>query len=211
MPKFPEPPTVSVLRTIEPDLRQLVQGTRLWRMYFRAGRYPSVWYEFRRFGPLSTARFDHHEPDAAGHPWAQERAILYAALQGPTCMAEVFQSTRIIDRYARSPWLVAFTTTRDLVLLDLCRTFPTRAGASMAINTGPRPRAQRWARAFYEAYEIDGVIYPSSMYGNEPAVALFECSQNALPRTPGFHRALADPALQRRLVATAREIRYDWL
>jgi len=42
-------------------------------------------------------------------------------------------------------------------------------------------------------------------------VALFERSQNALPRTPGFHRALADPALQRRLVATARDIRYDWL
>jgi RES domain len=151
MPKFPEPPTVNILRSIKPDLRQLAQGTSLWRVYFRAGRYPSVWYEFRRFGPLSTARFDHHEPDAAGNPWSQERAILYAALQGPTCIAEVFQSTRIIDRHARSPWLVAFSTTRDLVLLDLCSTFPTRAGASMAINTGPRPRAQRWARAFYEA------------------------------------------------------------
>jgi RES domain len=138
MPKFPEPPMVNILRSIKPDLRQLAQGTSLWRVYFRAGRYPSVWYEFRRFGPLSTARFDHHEPDAAGNPWSQDRAILYAALQGPTCIAEVFQSTRIIDRHARSLWLVAFSTARDLVLLDLCSTFPTRAGASMAINTGPR-------------------------------------------------------------------------
>ncbi len=211
MPKFPAHPLVNVLHTIEPDVRRLAQGTSLWRVYFRAGRYPSVWYGFRRFGPLSTARFDHHEPDAAGNPWAQDRAILYAALHGPTCIAEVFQSTRIIDRHARSPWLVTFSTTRELALLDLCTTFPTRAGASMAINTGPRPRAQRWARAFYDAYEIDGVIYPSSMYGNEPAVALFERCQNALPRTPELHRALADSALQHRIAATAHEIGYDWL
>lgn len=211
MPKFPESPPVNLLRTIEPDIRRLSAGTSLWRVYFRAGRNPSVWYGYRAFGPLSTARFDHHAPDAEGHPWAQDRAILYAALHGPTCIAEVFQSTRIIDRHARTPWLVEFTTTRELALLDLCATFPTRVGASMAINTGPRPRAQRWARTFYDAYEIDGIIYPSSMYGNEPAVALFERCQNALPRTPGFHRALADPALQRRIAATAHEIGYDWL
>ncbi len=81
----------------------------------------------------------------------------------------------------------------------------------MAINTSPRPRAQRWARAFYDAYEIDGIIYPSSMYGNAPAVALFERCQNALSSTPTFHRALADPALQHRIVLTAQDIGYDWL
>lgn len=81
----------------------------------------------------------------------------------------------------------------------------------MAINTGPRPRAQRWARAFYDAYESDGMIYPSSMYGNAPAVALFERCQHALSRTPSFHRALAAPALQHRIAATAHEIGYDWL
>jgi hypothetical protein len=123
----------------------------------------------------------------------------------------VFQSTRIIDRHSRTPWLVQFTTTRELSLLNLCHTFPTRVGASMAINTGPRPRAQRWAKAFYEAYEVDGMIYPSSMYGNQPAVALFERSQDALPHAPQFHRALADPALQHRIIATANEIRYAWL
>ena len=212
MPKFPDPPPVNHFRLIEPDIRRLSAGTSLWRVYFRAGRYPSVWYDYRAFGPLSTARFDHHEPNPDGTPWTQEPAILYAALNGPTCIAEVFQSTRLLDRHSRSPWLVEFAPTRDLTLLDLCTTFPTRIGASMAINTGPRPRAQRWARRFYEAYdEIDGIIYPSSMYGNEPAVALFERCQTALPRLPGFHRALADPALQRRLAVTAHEIGYDWL
>lgn len=211
MAKFPNPPPASTLRTIEPDIQRLVPGTLLWRVYFRAGRYPSAWYGFRAFGPLNTARFDHHNADAKGNPQTQNRAILYAALHGPTCLAEVFQSTRIIDRHARSPWLVAFATTRELTLLDLRTTFPTRAGASMAINTGSRSRAQRWAQTFYDAYEIDGVIYPSSMYGNQPAVALFERCQDTLPRTPEFHRALADPALQRRISATAREIGYDWL
>ena len=210
MPKFPDPPPVSSLRTIEPDIQPLAAGTSLWRVYFRAGRYPSVWYKYRGFGPLSTARFDHHLPNSEGNPWDQDRAILYAALQGPTCLAEVFQSTRIIDRHSRSPWLVEFTTMRDLALLNLSTTFPTRVGASMAINTGPRPRAQRWARAFYEAYEIDGILYPSSMYGNAPAVAFFERCQSALPRTPGFHRALADPVLHGRIAATAHEIGYDW-
>jgi hypothetical protein len=141
----------------------------------------------------------------------QDRAIMYAALLGPTCLAEVFQSTRIIDRHSRAPWLVQFTTTRVLALLNLCSIFPTRVGASMALNTGPRPRAQRWAKAFYEAYDVDGIIYPSSMYGNQPAVALFERARDALPRSPSFHRALADPALQRRIAATADEIGYDWL
>jgi hypothetical protein len=211
MPKFPESPPVDTLRAIEPVVLLLAQGTGLWRAYFRGGRHPGVWYEFRAFGPLSTARFDHHAPDSRGNPCVQDRAIMYAAMQGPTCLAEVFQSTRIIDRHSRTPWLVQFTTTRELVLLNLCSTFPTRVRASTGINTGPRPRAQRWAKAFYEAYDVDGILYPSSMYGNQPAVALFERSRDALPRTPGFHRALADPALQRRIAATADEIGYAWL
>ncbi len=76
MPKFPEPPPLHVLHAIEPDIRHLAPGTSLWRVYFRAGRYPSVWYDFRAFGPLSTSRFDHHHPDAQGNPQVQDRAIL---------------------------------------------------------------------------------------------------------------------------------------
>ena len=37
MPKFPDPPSVDVLRAIEPDLQLMAQGTILWRIYFRAG------------------------------------------------------------------------------------------------------------------------------------------------------------------------------
>jgi len=32
----------------------------------------------------------------------------------------------------------------------------------MAIGTGPRPRAQRWSRAIYDAYpDLDGLYYLS--------------------------------------------------
>ena len=43
----------------------------------------------------------------------------------------------------------------------------------MAINTGHRGRARAWARTFYDAYPtLHGLYYPSSMNGNEPAIAL---------------------------------------
>ena len=48
--------------------------------------------------------------------------------------------TRVIDRTAHDPWLVAFELLQPLNLLDLTGVWPTRAGASMALNTGPGPR-----------------------------------------------------------------------
>lgn len=79
----------------------------------------------------------------------------------------------------------------------------------MAITTGPRPRAQRWSRAIYEAYaESQGLLYPSSMHGNSPAVALYERALPALPPVPIFHRPLRDPALLPVLKKVARELGY---
>jgi len=134
---------------------------------------------------------------------------LYAATHGPTCFAEVFQDTRVIDRTAKDPWLAGFGLRRSVRLLNLTGSWPTRAGASMAINTGPRPRAQRWSRAIYEAYpKGQGLAYPSSMYGNFPAVALYERGLPALPPAPIFHRPLRDPALLPVLKRVARELGY---
>lgn len=135
--------------------------------------------------------------------------IFYCAEHGPTCLAEVFQDVRVIDRSARDPWLVGFSLVRDVALLDLTGTWPTRAGASMAINSGPRPRAQRWSQAIYEAYpDLEGIYYPSSMHANRPAIALYERALTALPRAPVFHRPLADPALLSVLRHAARELGY---
>lgn len=197
MPKFPEPPAVAVLQQVKPDIKVLRVVTVVWRVYFRGGTHPTLWWVFRQFGPID-GRFDQQLPDANGNPCLQDRAILYAALQGPTCLAEVFQDSRVIDRRARNPWLVAFRLRQKLQLLDLTGTWPTRAGASMAINTGSRLRAQRWARVIYDAYPtLHGLYYPSSMHANQPVIALYERAKDtgALPARPLFHRSLSDPSL----------------
>lgn len=162
----------------------------------------------RAFGP-TTARFDHHLPDPAGEPWDQTRAIQYVALDGLTPLAEVFQDTRVIDRTARSSWLVAYELAEDLALLDLTGTYPTRAGASMLINCGSRPRARAWSRAFYDAYPpIQGLYYGSCLHKNSPSIALYERAAGAIPAHPSLHRALSDKALRLTLRNAAATLNY---
>ncbi len=204
MAKFPEPPPFEVLAKVPLETRQVPAGQVLWRLYFRGGLHPTFWNTFRAFGPTE-ARFDHHLPP----PRLQIRRILYGALEGPTCLAEVFQDARVIDRAARDPWLVGFELIRPLILLDLSGVWPTRAGASMSLSTGPRPRARRWALATYEAYpEVQGLFYPSSMHGNRAAVCLWERGAGAMPPMPVFHRPLLDPALLPVLNRVARNLGY---
>jgi len=167
--KFPEPPDPESLASISPEKKVLGAGTILWRIYFQSGKHPTSWNRFRDFGP-TTARFDHQLAPAR----RQSRKILYAAENGPTCFAEVFQETRVIDRARSTPWLVAFALGRAVTLLDLTGAWPTRAGASTAIQ---------------------GLWYCSSMDANRVAVALYERAGSAVPARPVFHRALSDAAL----------------
>ena len=201
MAKLPvPPPKLSLAATVV----TLGAGTRLFRVYHAAGPHPATWNGFRHFGP-TTSRFDHHDPP----PHLQARGILYAASDPTTCLAEIFQATRVIDRAAAAPWLVAFDLTRTLSLLDLTGAWPTRAGASMVINSGPRPRVRLWSRAIYASYpRVDGVLYASSMHANQPAVALYECAGRALPVAPVFHRALMDPAVRPRIDGAATRLGY---
>ena len=210
MPKFPEPPPVAELRRLPAAEKILDRGALLWRVYRRGGPHPTLWQMFRHFGPLN-GRFDHHLPDDAGKPRIQERGIYYAAADLATCLAEVFQDTRAIHRNAADqPWAVGFELAAPVRLLDLTDTWPTRAGASMALSSGPRPRARRWSRAIYDAYpEIQGLYYPSSMHAHRPMISLWERSREALPEHPLFHRALNDPALLVGLDRAATDIGYD--
>lgn len=204
VPKFPEPPSAAAWVETSPERRILPSGFLLWRLYFRGGKHPTLWDVFRSYGP-TRSRFDHHLPPAS----LQERSIFYGAEHGSTCLAEVFQESRIIDRASRKPWLVALRLGRDLELLDLTGDWPTRAGASMAINSGPRPRAQRWSRAIYDAFPtVDGLYYSSSMAANRPALALYERAVSAMPSAPAFHRPLSDPALLTLLRNVARDLGY---
>jgi len=135
--------------------------------------------------------------------------ILYAATEIATCLAEFFQDTRTVSREAEEPCLVGFQLRLGIVLLDLTGVWPTQAGASMAINSGPRSRSRLWSQAAYEAYpEVQGFYYASSMHANKPAFALFERARPALAPTPIFNRPLSDPALLGDLDRTAQILRY---
>ncbi len=204
--KLPSPPATDVLQArLRPeDLATVPLGTELWHIYKRGGDYPVDWDGLRHFGPID-ARYDHHRPP----PRPQDRGILYLATLIGTCAAEVFQATREIDRTCNQPWLVAHAATRDLTLLDLTGAWPTRVGASMVINDGPRALTRRWSSAVYDAYpEIDGLLYTSSMYKHERCIALYERGRDSLPRHPSFNRPLTDPGLFDVLAAVADEVAY---
>jgi hypothetical protein len=193
--KLPEPPPVAELRRIGVETAVLPAGTRLYRIYSRGGRHPTAWGRMRHYGPVGTARFDHHLEPAQ----MQKRGILYAALGSDavvTCVAEAFQEGRLVDTRRDDPWLACFALAEDVPLLDLAGKWPTRAGASANVNSGPRPRCRRWSRAVHEAYpDLWGLLYASPMNGGEPAVALYKRAVGAMPRSPVFNRPLSDPAL----------------
>jgi hypothetical protein len=98
---------------------------------------------------------------------------------------------------------------RSVRLLDLTGGWPTRAGASQAIASGPRGRAQAWARAIYEAYPaVEGLWYPSSMHGGPTALVLFERAEDALPAAPEVAIPLSHPGLLPDLVRAADVLGY---
>jgi hypothetical protein len=157
------------------------------------------------------SRWDHHLPDVDGRSHTQARGIYYAAADAKTCLAEVFQVTRRIDRVFQAPWLVVFETTAKLMLLDLTGEFATRMGASMAIHSGSRGRARGWARDLYEAFpDMQGILYAASMHGGRPAMALNErmLRSNPFPAHPLFNRALADDVMLDPLKAAASDLGY---
>jgi hypothetical protein len=169
-----------------------------------------TWNEFRHFGPLNF-RWDHHRPNSAGEPLEQERGIYYAAADARTCLAEVFQATRRIDRVYQAPWLVVFKLGVSLALLDLTGEFATRADASMAVHSGSRARARGWARDFYEAFPAAQVIlYASSRHAGKPAFALNEraLAGPLFPAHQELHRALADDVLLDPLKHAAQALGY---
>ena len=118
----------------------------------------------------------------------------------------------MIDRFADTPALVAFRITRDLQLLDLTGAWPTRAGASMAINSGSRALARHWSRAIYSAYtQIEGLRYASSMNANQPAFALYERTRSSLPAVAAIDLPLTTPGLAAMLAAAAIRFSYALL
>lgn len=209
MAKLPSSPSPDALRDLLPfqegELVVVRAGALLWRIYSAGGPFPTRWNAFRRHGPVVTSRFDHHLPP----PRVQERGISYSTDQIDTCVAEYFQDTRTIERHRRAPALVGFELAQDLELLNLRGRWPTRAGGSMKINSGPRSTARAWSQSIFSAYPtVKGLLYASSMHANAPAYALYERAQGAMPVRPVFHRPLSDPALLGPLATASRKLGY---
>lgn len=205
MAKLPPPPPPEALAELGPDMVALAPHTVLWRIAPTAGEHVLAWNVMRGYGP-TTARFDPHPPPPG--EGSGER-VLYLALAVQTCVAEVFQDTRVVNRRRRAPYLTGFRPRRTLGLLDLAGTWPTRAGASQALNSGPTELSRAWARAIRAAFPaLDGLWYPSSMNGNEPSVALFAPAADALPDEPLISVPLAHPGLAEALAAAAQAVGY---
>jgi hypothetical protein len=184
---------------------------RLWRVYRQGGAYPSGWSDFRFDGPTGS-RFDHHVPPRRH----QDRGILYAASQRSTdaaalnsALAEVFQDTRTIDPYDRSPWLAGFVVTATLRLLHLGSGWMTRAGGNAALTSGGRRVAQEWSRKIHADVDVDGLWYPCATYPPGRAVALYERAAEQVPAHPVFHRPLSDPGLRVPLRHAGEDLGYD--
>jgi hypothetical protein len=184
----------------------LTEGTSIWRVYRTMGGHPGNWSTFRRYGPVGTGRFDHHEPPAHDDP---VRGILYGALDAPAAVVEAFQDGRLIDRFHDAPWLACFALELDAPTLDLRGAWSTRAGASRAIASGPRGRARAWSREMYAAYaSVVGLTYASAMAGTSTNVALYERAAASIPAHPRLHIPLSHPGLESALNRIAQRFGY---
>jgi RES domain len=136
------------------------------------------------------------------------RAILYAAADPTTAVAEVFQEHRVIDRMSLAPELAAFTRTGRLVLLDVSpqSMWSIQAGAAAAMQFGDTDLCQPWSRAAYEDYpNIHGLAYLSTMTGRR-AYALYERAQPLLSSNPMMRRRLAANSLVDHLRSIAHDL-----
>ena len=180
----------------------------LWRVHRTEGEHVLPWNTLRTYGPLPSMRWD---PHPGPHPTSGTEAVLYAAADVATSLAEVYQTTRVIDTRAGAPTLTAWQPQRRLRLLDLSGTWLLRNTASTALLTAPRSTCRRWARAIYTTWpELDGLYVPSTMTGR-PNIVLWNAAADSIPAMPAFSRPLAHPLVWSITHAAAAEIGYHIL
>lgn len=195
--RCPVPPTV--LPALRPG--DVLSWTEpLLRIYSSAGPYAVTWNDFRRFGPVSTMRFDHHPPPPRVH---SVRGVSYLAGAGPgvdpfeVAVLERFQHG-IVDTATGAPRFALWEPRRALRLLDLSgSTWLARAGGNTALMSGARGTARAWARQIYQEYysDIDGLVWSSSVLPPGRSLVLFEQARSALPASPDSDRPLSEPFL----------------
>ena len=201
-PKAPRTPPEQLIR--EPDDSAEYTGT-LWRVHRTEGEHVLAWNKLRSYGPLPSMRWD---PHPGLQPSSGDECVLYAAVDVATSLAEVYQTTRVIDTRAGAPALTAWQPQRRLRLLDLSGTWLLRNTASAALLAAPRSICRRWARAIYTTWpELDGLYAPSTMTGR-PNIVLWNAAADSIPAMPSFSRPLTHPLVWSIAQAAAAEIGY---
>ena len=208
--RLPGPPPSAELRAIgirDEEYRTVPTGETWWRVHRTTGAHVLGWNAFREHGPH--LRFDPHPSPARHHDGI---GIWYAASGPLPALAEAFQADRTIDRFRGDPYLTAVRFTRDLALLDLAAdsagAWPTRAGGTFALSTGPHSITQRWARRITEAFpDLDGLRY-NSRFAGQPCIALFTPASTAMPHRPVLSLPLTHPGLTTRIAAAAQRLGY---
>lgn len=213
MARLPLPPAHTVLagQLQDEDVVAVHPATRLVRIFSAHGRYPQRWNSFRRTGPLPHGRFDPQHPGHGGAPVDDPgNGVVYFGLSMRTSVAEVFQTTSVVDRRTNGPRLVIVRPERTLRLLDLSGLWPTRVGASQEISSGPKKITQAWARAIRAAFSgLDGLWYRSSMDAGGPAVCLWDPpAADALPVEPDALLPLDHPGLDIPLGRVCEQLNY---
>lgn len=227
MARLPLPPTADVLaRALRPteDIVAVHPATRLVRVFTALGNHPQFWNVFRYAGPLAHGRFDPQQPLNGSGPTTEfppsapspsapddpQAGVLYFSLSVRTSIAEVFQLTSTVDRATRSPHLVVLRPARTLRLLDLTGLWPTRAGASQEISSGPKKVTQQWTRVIRAAHPgLDGIWYRSSMDSGDPSIALWDPpAGDALPASPDVLLPLNHPGLDLPLARVCADLNY---
>lgn len=208
--RLPGPPPATDLRTIgirDDEYRIISTDELWWRVHRTTGDHVLAWNAFREHGPH--LRFDPHPPPARHHPGI---GIWYGASNPTPALAEAFQNSRTIDRFRGQPYLTALKFTRPIKLLDLATdsggAWPTRAGGTFALSTGPHSITQRWARRITEAFPgLDGLRY-NSRFAGQPCLALFTPAASAMPTRPALSLPLSHPGLALRITGAAQKLGY---
>lgn len=201
-PKAPRSPPERLVR----ESHDVVEHTRtLWRVHRTKGEHVLPWNTLRTYGPLPSMRWD---PHPGLRPGSGADGVLYAAADVATSLAEVYQTTRVIDTRAGAPTLTAWKPVRPLRLLDLSGTWLLRNTVSTALLAAPRSTCRRWARAIYTTWpDLDGLRVPSTMTGR-PSVVMWSAAADSIPETPSFSRPLTHPLVWSIAQAAAAEIGY---
>jgi hypothetical protein len=178
----------------------------LWRVHRTQGQHVIGWNAFRRYGPVTSGRYDPHPEPADVYPGY---GVSYTATDLKTSVAEVFQTTRRIDTIHGAPYATAWTPIRPLRLLDLCQDWALFNGAAAALTAAGRPTCRAWSRAIHDTWpDLDGLRASSTMTG-APMIVMFELAASAMPASPEFSEPLAAGAIWSAVAAIAAEIGYQ--